>query len=217
MKNVILASEKTGCFATIVGIASEKARGSRMLYIPTAAFGEGWEPSYDEDVLPFERAGFTVEMFDLTGKSRAETVAALDRCDIVFVGGGNTFHLLHHMRESGFFDEIRERVENGLVYAGSSAGAVVATQDIGYAASVDDPSKGGHHGNRGLGFVDHPILPHMDHPAFGHRVVEIAYAFGASGTTYYGLDDNEAVVIDENGPRIVKCHGTPTTSNAIEP
>lgn len=69
------------------------------------------------------------------------------------------------MRESGFFDEIGARVDRGLVYVGSSAGSVAATPDIGYAASVDDPSKGGNHGTGGLGFVDRPVLPCSTPPA----------------------------------------------------
>jgi dipeptidase E len=204
MQTIILASQMTGCFPTITATARDRALGNRLLYIPTAAYGEGWEPVPETDIVPFEDAGFVVELFDLAGKTRDDTVAALDRADVVFVGGGNTFHLIHHMKESSFYDEIGARVENGLVYVGSSAGSVAATPDISYAASVDDPSKGGHHGNAGLGFIDRPVLPHMDHAAFAPYVRAIADAFDAAGTEYYGLDDNEAVLIDENGPRIVR-------------
>jgi dipeptidase E len=143
-------------------------------------------------------------MFDLAGKSHDETFAALGRSDVTFVCGGNTFHLLHHMKESGFFDEIGRRVSEGLVYVGSSAGSVAATPDISYASSVDDPSKGGHHGNAGLGFIDRPVLPHMDHPAFSQYVRALADGFEADGAAYYGLNDDEAVLVDEDGPRVVK-------------
>jgi dipeptidase E len=204
MKTIILASQMTGCFPTITETARARAAGNRILFVPTAAYGEGWEPVYETDIAPFEAAGFSVELFDLEGKSRAETVAALDRADIVFISGGNTFHLLHHMKASGFFDEIGPRVDAGLVYVGSSAGSVSATQDIAYAASVDDPSKGGNLGTQGLGFIDRPVLPHMDHPAFSQYVQSIADEFDVAGIAYYGLNDDEAVLIDENGPRVVR-------------
>ncbi|MCV9963837.1 peptidase E [Pararhizobium sp. BT-229] len=204
MKTIILASQMTGCFPAITGIARERADGTRLLYIPTAAYGEGWEPVFETDIVPFEDAGFSVEMFDLAGRSRGETVAALGRADVVFVCGGNTFHLLHHMKESGFFDEIGRRVDEGLVYVGSSAGSVAATPDISYASSVDDPSKGGHHGNGGLGFIDRPVLPHMDHPAFSPYVRALADGFEADGTAYYGLNDDEAVLVDDDGPKVVR-------------
>ncbi|MCS4089909.1 peptidase E [Rhizobium sp. BK176] len=204
MQTIILASQMTGCFPTIIATARDRALGNRLLYIPTAAYGEGWEPVPETDIVPFEDAGFVVEMFDLAGKTREETVAALDRTDVVFVGGGNTFYLVGAMKTSGFAEEIGGRVENGLVYIGSSAGSVAATPDITYAASVDDPSKGDGNDNVGLGFIDRPVLPHMDHVAFAPYVCAIADAFDAAGTEYYGLDDNEAVVIDENGARIVR-------------
>lgn len=204
MKTVILASQMTGCMDAITSIASERADGVRLLYVPTAAYGENWEPDPATDILPFSRAGFDVEIYDLRGKNRIQTENALDRSHVVFVGGGNTFFLLHHMHESGFFDAIGPRVAQGLVYVGSSAGAVVATPDIGYAASVDDPSKGGRHGDGGLGFVDRPVLPHIDHAAFAPYVREIADAFEKAGQEYYGLCDDEAVVLEDGVVRLVK-------------
>ena len=188
----------------ITSIALERAEGTRLLYVPTAAYGENWEPDPETEILPFARAGFEVEIFDLVDKNRVQTANALDRSHVVFVGGGNTFFLLRHMHESGFFDLIGPRVDAGLVYAGSSAGSVVATPDIGYAALVDDPSKGGRHGDTGLGFVDRPVLPHMDHAAFAPYVRKIADRFEEAGMPYYGLCDNEAVLIDEDGPRLIR-------------
>jgi dipeptidase E len=186
----------TGCFPVIISIAAERAAGNRILYIPTAAFGEGWEPVPETDVVPFEQAGFVVEMFDLADKTKVETAEALDRADVVFVGGGNTFHLLHHMKKSGFFEEIGQRVEKGMVYVGSSAGSVAATNDIAYAAAVDDPLKGGDLGTTGLCFIDRPVLPHMDHPAFSQYVQAIANGFDADGVAFYGLNDDEAILLD---------------------
>ncbi|MBY3150914.1 type 1 glutamine amidotransferase-like domain-containing protein [Rhizobium laguerreae] len=204
MKTIILASQMTGCFPVITGIARERAKGTRLVYIPTAAYGEGWEPVPETDIVPFEDAGFEVELFDLAGKTRDETVSMFDRAAVVFVGGGNTFHLLHHMKASGFFEEIGARVAKGLVYVGSSAGSVSATPDIAYAASVDDPSKGGNLGTKGLAFIDRPVLPHMDHPAFSRYVQAIADEFDAAGIAYYGLNDDEAVFVDEDGPKVVR-------------
>ncbi len=200
----------TGCFPVITETALSHAKGRNLLYIPTAAYGEGWEPDPVTDILPFEQAGFSVELFDLAGKTREETEKALDRSHVVFVSGGNTFHLLRHMRESGFYDIIAKHVEAGLVYSGSSAGAVVATPDIAYAASVDDPTLGGSHGTEGLGFVDRPILPHMDHPQFAPFVRRIAEDFEAGGVEYFGLADSEAMIVDGNGVRLVSAASTST-------
>ncbi len=51
---------------------------------------------------------------------------ALDRADVFFVGGGNTFRLLDCLHRLGLVAPIRRRVEQGKPYIGSSAGAIVA-------------------------------------------------------------------------------------------
>lgn len=202
----LLASEKTGCFPLIATFLAEHAKGDRVLYVPTAAYGEKWvwEPEYENDILPFERAGFSVEMFDLRGKSPAECASALSRSDAVFVGGGNTFFLLKHMRDSGFGELLKVAVEQDeIVYVGSSAGSVVATADIAYAASVDDPSVGEGVSTVGLGFVPNPVLPHFDHPSFGPAVEEIALSLAAEGVEFVPLGDKQAIFVSGNSMTVI--------------
>jgi len=57
-------------------------------------------------------------------------IKALEKCDAVFVGGGNTYALLDRVRESGLLPAIRERAQYGMPYAGSSAGANLAGPTI---------------------------------------------------------------------------------------
>jgi dipeptidase E len=44
----------------------------------------------------------------------------------VFVGGGNTYALLKRLREGQLLEPIRARVQAGMPYIGSSAGANLA-------------------------------------------------------------------------------------------
>jgi dipeptidase E len=201
---IVLASETTGCFPAITSEGLDHARGRRLLYIPTASYGEGWEPDYERHIRPFESQGFSIRMFDLADKDSGSVDAALAGSDAVYVGGGNTFHLLRHMRQSGFFDLIGGYLASGVVYIGSSAGSVVATPDIAYAASVDDPSKGAGVLTGGLSLIDRPVLPHFDHPDFSVHVRRIADGFDAVGTPYFALNDDEALVVDGFGTRLVK-------------
>lgn len=49
--------------------------------------------------------------------------ALVEQCDVVMIGGGNTFKLLHDLYENGLVKLIREKVQNGTPYIGWSAGS----------------------------------------------------------------------------------------------
>jgi dipeptidase E len=55
---------------------------------------------------------------------------ALESAEAVFIGGGNTFVLLNGLYKSGLIEELRERVESGMPYIGTSAGSNVAGPTI---------------------------------------------------------------------------------------
>ncbi|MDP2137825.1 MAG: Type 1 glutamine amidotransferase-like domain-containing protein, partial [Candidatus Didemnitutus sp.] len=57
--------------------------------------------------------------------------AVLAAADGIFVGGGETFVLLGELHRTGQLNLIRQRVEAGIPYGGSSAGANVAGLHIG--------------------------------------------------------------------------------------
>ena len=65
--------------------------------------------------------------FDVTQVHDRDDVA---RAEAMFIGGGNTFRLLHQLYERDLLDVIRTRVRSGMPYAGSSAGTNVATPSI---------------------------------------------------------------------------------------
>ncbi len=60
----------------------------------------------------------------------ADPAAALAGCDAIAVGGGNTFHLLARLHDTGLLGAIRDRVLAGTPYIGWSAGSNVACPTI---------------------------------------------------------------------------------------
>ena len=119
--------------------------------------------------------GLPVECIDCARDDVSSLTKALTGADCIWVTGGNTFFLWHHMMRSGISELVRERVlERGAVYVGCSAGAIVAGSTIRTAfwKGWDDPAAGGaladvdwSDGDRlqGMGLVaDAAFFPHYD-------------------------------------------------------
>jgi dipeptidase E len=86
-----------------------------------------------------------------------EPQAALDRAEAVFVGGGNTYALLHRLRHGRLVDAIRERARAGMPYVGSSAGSSVAGPNI---LTTNDWNVVGSTTFEALGLVRFNVNPH---------------------------------------------------------
>ena len=91
-----------------------KAR--RVLFAPFALFDR--EAYAGKARARFEAMGYEIET--LAGRGQ------LEGADALFVGGGNTFRLLKTLQDLALVAPIRRKVEEGLPYVGSSAGAIVA-------------------------------------------------------------------------------------------
>eukprot|EP01094_Clydonella_sp_ATCC50884_P027666 TRINITY_DN8047_c0_g1_i1.p1 TRINITY_DN8047_c0_g1~~TRINITY_DN8047_c0_g1_i1.p1 ORF type:complete len:236 (+),score=52.83 TRINITY_DN8047_c0_g1_i1:26-733(+) len=74
----------------------------------------------------YEQMGFRVEAIHRK-ENPADAVAA---AEAVFIGGGNTFRLLKALYDNNLIAVLRERVEAGMPYIGTSAGSNVATPSI---------------------------------------------------------------------------------------
>jgi dipeptidase E len=52
------------------------------------------------------------------------------KSDLIFLGGGNTFYFLKHLRSSGMFTHFEKFLKRGGVLCGLSAGAIVLTPHV---------------------------------------------------------------------------------------
>ncbi|HEV2829996.1 MAG TPA: dipeptidase PepE, partial [Pyrinomonadaceae bacterium] len=96
----------------------------RVLFVPFAL--QNRDEYSAQARARFEAMGYRLESLH----EAADPGAAVDKAEAIFVGGGNTFRLLHNLYELDVLDKIRNRVETGMLYIGSSAGAVVAAPTI---------------------------------------------------------------------------------------
>lgn len=136
----------------------------KVLFIPTAANVEE-NPTYvDRDRKILKDANINFKEFDISGQSKQGIEKALSGVDVVIVEGGNTFYLLEKVLESGFDEVIKSLLPSGVIYVGTSAGAVLAGPNIEPVKYFDNPHEASSlKSYEGLGLVNFIILPHF-HP-----------------------------------------------------
>ena len=112
----------------------EHAREAIAAFLgPARRVGFVTAASLGDEVAYWERARDSLAFVGLTVSHvrwNQEPLAALERIDALFVGGGNTYVLLKRLREAGLLGTIRARVEAGMPYLGSSAGSNLAGPTI---------------------------------------------------------------------------------------
>ncbi|MCI0602666.1 dipeptidase PepE [bacterium] len=128
---------------------------SSVLFVPYAL--KDHEAYCAKVCLRFERMGYRVDSIHRSEDPR-ETVR---NAEAIFIGGGNTFRLLKSLYEKNLLEEIRSRVDQGMLYMGSSAGTNVACPTIRTTNDmpiVEPPSL------TALGLVHFQINPHYLDP-----------------------------------------------------
>jgi dipeptidase E len=142
--------------------------------------------------------GFKLKNIDIQGKTSKQLTDELDTCTIIFVAGGNTFYLLQEAQKSGFLDIVRSKIQAGTVYIGSSAGSILATNDISYVSDLDKMSDAPDlQGTQGLGIVD--IEPHVhfgDPKSFKKRIIRFIKQYESTSKRILVRDDQALIIKD---------------------
>ena len=127
----------------------------QVLFVPFALFDRDKYAATAQ--ARFQRMGYQLTSIHRTGNP----VQAVKETEAMFIGGGNTFRLLKALYEFDLIDIIRERVDAGMPYIGSSAGSNMACPTIRTTNDmpiVQPPSF------NALGLVSFQINPHYLDP-----------------------------------------------------
>lgn len=156
-----------------------------------------WVDADREELASFGLDVVEVDLTVLTGEPLAQAVAGLDA---VYLAGGNTFALLHHLRRSGLDALLPRLLADGMLYLGASAGAAVAGTDVEPLSLMDDPTEAPPlESTRGLGLVDAVLLPHADGqlPPYPSSLIDtIVETYGSRFPIQRIHDDQALLVVD---------------------
>lgn len=166
------------------------------LYIPLAMEADQYDSCYEWVTGELARV-------DIPGIVMVRSAEELSRerltdYGFLFVGGGNTFRLLHEIKRVNMFEPIREYLENGGIAFGESAGAIIFGADL-EACALDDDNKvglkdtGGFDILGGVSFLCHYTnrSPEQDRRSENH-LLEVS-----KHRTVYALPEEDTLFLNE--------------------
>lgn len=160
MKKLLLTSDgfansKIGKrFLELIG---KNPKDIKVIFIPTASETEE-EVSYvyksekeltDLDIPKENIFWLNMKNIPLAGE--------IQSYDVMYVCGGNTFHLLNEIRNTGFDKKIIEFINSDKIYVGVSAGSIIMGPSI---TTSSDKNKVGLKDINGFNFFSKAIVPH---------------------------------------------------------
>lgn len=194
--------------SALFDMAGKPANDTTVAFIPTAAnIDKGDKGWLVDDLYNLKKQGLkSLDVVDISAMPKEIWLPRLEVADVLFFLGGNTYHLMRWLKESGLADLLPELLKTK-VYAGISAGSMVTNP--GLALTRNDKKiyyeeRFGYSSEESLGFVDFYVRPHFNSPHFPHASQEYLenIAKDISGVIY-ALDDDSAVKVVEEKIEVI--------------
>lgn len=178
-----------------------------VAFIPTAANVESGDKFWViDDLVSLKNLGFKqIDIVDISALLKDIWLPRLEEADVLYFEGGNTFHLMHWIEKSRLKELLPEMLKTK-VYAGVSAGSMVACRNLDLSTSerlydekVDEGAK-----DEGLGYVDFLVRPHLNSPYFPKLNLENLEKMSQEfPETFYAIDDQTAIKIVDGKMEII--------------
>lgn len=178
-----------------------------LAFIPTAAnLEEGDKWWLIKDLKTCQELGFkAIDLVDISALPQKIWKPRLESANILFVGGGNTYHLMYWINKSGLKDLLSKLLESR-IYIGISAGSIVTIPSLILSSAEKEILEkiGEEIFDRGLGFVDFLIEPHINSKYFPELTFDYAKKQAEKlNKTVYALDDQTAIKVDNGKIEII--------------
>lgn len=166
MKKIFLTSSLKGTKDALKDFL-EDIDSDEVLFIPTASKVEEYTQYVSDAKDTFKNLGININELDISDIDREIVLEKIDDCKIIYFSGGNSFYLLQELERLDLINVLREKVQNGMIYVGESAGAIIASENIEYSQEMDDKKKAKNLIDyKGLSLIDFHIVPHFNEMPF---------------------------------------------------
>lgn len=111
--------------------------------------------------------------------------------------------MLQELRKSGADRILTEEIQNGKVYIGESAGAIVLSQSIEYMKMMDNPEEAPDLVSLdGLAAVDFYVVPHYKNPPFDVVTEQVEMEFGEKINLCL-INNHQGIIVEGSDRRLV--------------
>ena len=177
--------------------------GRGITFIPTAGNVEKVVFYIASGRKALEKLGLVVDVLDVATASPVEIEATLTRNPFIYISGGNTFYLLQELKRSGAAKWIADEISNGKIYIGESAGAMVASPDIAYAAAMDSTQKAPDlESTTALALSTFYTVPHSINAPFKKAAEKIIASYGSS-LALCPISNKQAIWVNEGEVTVI--------------
>ena len=188
-------------------LTKKKPEDTTLVFIPTASNVETGDKDWlINDLLNLKKLNFkSIEFTDISAVDEKIWKPSIERADILFFEGGNTYHLMEWLNKSGLAAMLPELLKEK-VYVGVSAGSMVTNKDLALKISQivygEDLDKD--YEMPGLNFVDFYFLPHLNSEYFVNlREDFVRNAVKDIKDKIYVLDDDSALQIIDGRVKVI--------------
>ena len=201
---LFLASIAAETIRHLKELLDKEPKECNIVFIPTAADLHKDKSFVEKDRKKLVELGYKIDDYDIKGKDENQLLEKFGVADVIFVAGGNSFYLLEKAKESGFDKIIKEVLDKGIVYVGSSAGAVIAGPNIEPIKYLDDPAKAPNLKSfTGLNLVNFIPLPHFDNPKYESKCKKIMDEY-KDKLELLPIKDTQAAIVEDGALRFVE-------------
>jgi len=193
--------------SALFDLTGKKPEETTVVFIPTASNIETGDKDWlINDLINLKKLNFkAIEITDISAVDEKIWKPTLERADVLFFEGGNTYHLMRWLNKSGLTKILPELLKDK-VYVGVSAGSMITNKDLALKLSqiIYEEDMTETEEMKGLNLVDFYFLPHLNSDWFKKmRKENIQKVAKKIDTTIYALDDESALKVVDNKIEVV--------------
>ncbi|WP_338948882.1 Type 1 glutamine amidotransferase-like domain-containing protein [Fusobacterium varium] len=199
MTNLFLCSH----FSKVGELIREEIEGKKVAFIPTASINEKYTGYVGSARKLFKKLGAKLTEIEISKEKFADVETVFKDVDIIYFTGGNSFFLIDQLRKTGVDKLLKGQIENGKLFIGESAGAIVCAPTISYIKRMDEiPENYSQDNYLGLSLIDFYVLPHYLTAPFEKITTQILEEF--SNIEICPINNSQAIVIKDDFKKIIE-------------